>query len=164
MANHTTRTWPSRGSVAALCAFIVIVMLLAAACAPPAPDLTPLPRDKAEQMIVQAIDAVDGVSTVKAAPLLQETLGIIFDTEVSAEGQHEAFIGQLRQVVVAAVPGFVRADPPWGNLILSPQPPEGYISSDDLTEIRLEPALDWYTGKIDDAAFEKTWRLSGAGQ
>ena len=63
-------------------------------------------------------------------------------------------MAQLRQAAFAAVPGFVRANPPWESLVIWPLPPDGY----KMVMITRQAALDWYTGKLDDAAFEKTWK------
>jgi hypothetical protein len=126
--------------------------------AKPGPDLTPLARDKTQQLMTKAMDAVDGVSMVMpmALPLpgLEGALLFTYHTESSREGQTQEFMTQLRQAVFAAVPAFVRADPPWETLVVWPLPPDGA----NMVKIPRQSALDWYTGKLDNAAFENTWK------
>jgi hypothetical protein len=122
--------------------------------ATPGPNLSPVSREKATEMIVEAVSAVEGASFVISLPFPEGSLTVSYHTEISAGGQTQAFLTQLRQAVFAAVPGFVRADPAWDNLVMWPLPPDGY----PMVTISRQAALDWYTGKIDDAAFEKTWK------
>ena len=93
--------------------------------------------------------------------LLEGTHPVLsYHTEISAGGQTQEFLAQLRKAVFAAVPGFVRANPPWESLNIWPLPPDGY----KMVVITRQAALDWFTGKLDNAAFEKTWTTKDFGQ
>jgi hypothetical protein len=119
------------------------------------PDLTPVGRAKAQRMMEAAVEAVKGASTAMLSTLSEsEPPSLSYHTEISTGGQAEEFMAQLRQAVFAAVPGFVRAQPPWQELVVWPMGPGGYGQ----VTITRQAALDWYTGKMDDAAFEKTWK------
>ena len=123
--------------------------------AKPDPDLTPVSRDKAKQMMQDAVNGVEGASMALLITLLEGMPPVLsYHTEISAGGQTQEFLAQLRKAVFAAVPGFVRANPPWESLSIWPLPPDGY----KMVKILRQAALDWYTGKLDDAAFEKTWK------
>jgi hypothetical protein len=122
--------------------------------AKPGPDLSPVSREKATEMIIEAVGAVEGTSMVMTLPLPEGSLTVMYHTELSAGGQPKKFKAQLQQAVFAAVPGFVRADPAWESLVVWPLPPDGY----PMVTISRPAALDWYTGKTDDAAFEATWK------
>ncbi len=129
--------------------------------AKPGPDLTPVSREKAQQMMQSAVNGVDGASMAILMTLMEGMPPILsYHTEISAGGQTEAFMTQLRRAVFAAAPGFVRANPPWESLNIWPLPPDGY----KMVVIARQAALEWYTGKLDDAAFEKTWTTKEFGQ
>lgn len=121
--------------------------------ASPGPDLSPVSREKAAFMIADGVSAVEGASMVVTFVDSEGSLTVAYHTEISAGAQTQAFLAQLRQAVFAAVPGLVRADPAWESLDIWPLPPDGYPK----VTISREAALDWYTGKTDDATFEDTW-------
>lgn len=123
--------------------------------AKPGPDLTPVSRDNARQMMQDAVNGVEGASMALLMTLLEGRPPVLsYHTEISAGGQTQGFLAQLRKAAFAAVPGFVRANPPWESLVIWPLPPDGY----KMVKIPRQAALDWYTGKTDDVAFEKTWK------
>jgi hypothetical protein len=119
------------------------------------PDLTPISREKAQQMIVQAMDAVKGVGRLLPIALLQDELDIMYLSDLLSKGQPAEFAAQTGQAVLAAIPGFVRATPPWERLVIWPTPADG---GGHIT-INRQSALDWYTGKLTDDAFMKSWKV-----
>ena len=59
------------------------------------------------------------------------------------------------ELSVAAVSGFVRAEPAYETLGVWPLPPDGY----GRVTISRQAALDWYTGKLNYADFKATWTI-----
>lgn len=117
------------------------------------PDLSPLPRQNAEQLAVDAVSALVGVSMVFPMGFPEDALTISYHTETSAGNETEVFMAQLRAAIFAAAPGFVRAEPAYETLVVWPLPPDGY----GRVTVSRQAALDWYTGKLSDADFEATW-------
>jgi hypothetical protein len=129
--------------------------------AKPGSDLTPVSRDQAKQTMQSAVNGVDGTSMAMLMTPMEEMPPILsYHTEISAGGQTQELLAQLKKAVFAAVPGFVRANPPWESLSIWPLPPDGY----KMVVITRQAALDWYTGKTDNATFEKTWTTKDFGQ
>jgi hypothetical protein len=133
-----------------------------APAAPAEHSVSPVSQTRARDLMEAAVNAVEGVSSTLLSSAFSKgelpTLG--YTTSLSATGVPEPFMKQLRQVVFAAVPGFVRANPAWDALKFSPLASGGYGT----VTVARQPALDWYTGKLDDAAFEKTWKIEGFGR
>ena len=122
---------------------------------PPVSVLSPLTRQDAEQLAIDAMSEVGGVSLVIPMAFREEVLTISYHTETSAGSEPDAFQAQLRAAIFAAVPGFVRAEPAYETLVVWPLPPDGY----GRVTISRQAALDWYTGKLNDADFKATWTI-----
>jgi hypothetical protein len=126
---------------------------------PVARDLGPLSQDRAQRLMEAAVNGVDGVHSAHLYPGTtdEDPPWLAYGTALSSAGLPKPFMDQLRQVIHAAVAGFVRAEPPWEGLEFAAGSPDGY----NVVTISRQAALEWYTGKLDDAAFEKTWDTEG---
>ena len=113
-------------------------------------------------MMQSAVNGVDGASMAMLMTLMEGMPPILsYHTEISAGGQTQEFLAQLKKAVFRRG-ARVRAgaNPSWESLNIWPLPPDGC----KMVVLTRQAALDWYTGKLDNAAFEKTWTTKDFGQ
>jgi tetratricopeptide (TPR) repeat protein len=135
---------------------------LALLLATPAPrDISPIPRDKAAEMIRDAIHRETGGDLNGIEVKTADDGSLLVRCASKLDASDAPFAQEIGALVAAAVPGFVRADPPWEtmNLLVTETPKDPSAAAKNiLLVVKRGPALDNYTGKLSNEEFMKTWK------